>query len=111
MAKKPSKDTGSDKPSDDEVMSLFENNLMSYFGDDEEDVEIIARLRELFPDYPSVQYNFRRGLEIAMELSNHDCVRIVEGFANRRAETGEVARAWLANLSKELFGPKSGEKI
>lgn len=89
--------------SDDEVMFWFGNHLMSYFGDDEHDDEIIETLRELFPDYPFVENNFRRGLKIAIEFSDKDRMRLVQEFANRRAETGEEALAWLKNLQNKLF--------
>jgi hypothetical protein len=89
---------------DDEVMFWFGNHLMSYFGDDGDDAGIVAHLRALFPDYPFVERNFRRGLDIAIALPARDRKRLVQHFANRRAETGDEALAWLRQLRDALFG-------
>jgi hypothetical protein len=103
--KKRSKKAAEDTRSDDEVMFWFGNHLMSYFGDDGYDDKIIARLRELFPHYPLVEQNFRRGIDIALGFSDKDSIRLVEHFANRQARTADQARAWLSNLRDKLFAP------
>lgn len=90
---------------DDEVMFWFGNHLMSYFGDDGHDDRIVADLREMFPAYPIVEENFRRGLEIAIKLPGKDRRRLVQHYANRRAETAEQATDWLVNLRDKLFAP------
>jgi len=87
------------------VMFWFGNHLMSYFGDDGHDDRIIKDLRELFPHYPLVEQNFRRGIDIALGFSDKDSIRLVEHFANRQARTADQARAWLSNLRDKLFAP------
>jgi hypothetical protein len=99
--KRPKKDTRSD----DEVMFWFGNHLMSYFGDDGYDDRIIKELRELFPYYPLVEQNFRRGIDIALGFSDEDSIRLVEHYANRQARTADQARAWLSELRDKLFAP------
>jgi hypothetical protein len=88
---------------DNEIMFWFANHLMSYFGDDGDDDRIIADLREMFPRYPFVEENFRRGLDIAIKLPGKDRRKIVQHYANRRANTAEQATAWLVNLRDKLF--------
>lgn len=84
-------------------MFWFGNQLMSYFGDDGYDDRIAADLREIFPDYPFVENVFRRGIDLALSLSDADRVRLVQHYANRRAPTGEAATAWLLELRARLF--------
>jgi hypothetical protein len=105
--KKQSTGASDDSHGEDEVMFWFGNHLMSYFGDNEYDDQIVDELRALFPDYPFVEQNFRLGLKIAIDLSDEDCILLVQHFANRRAETAEAARAWLENLRDKLFAPES----
>ena len=88
---------------DDEVMFWFGNHLMSYFGDNGYDDEIIADLRETFPGYPFVEENFRRGLDIAIKLPGKDRRKIVQYYANRRADTAAQATRWLVDLRDKLF--------
>jgi hypothetical protein len=97
-AKKP------DKVGDDEIMFWFGNQLMSYFGDDDDDDVIFADLREMFPDYPFSEDVFRRGVDLALALSEADRVKLVQGYANRYAPTGEAATEWLSTLRDRLFG-------
>ena len=93
-----------EKSRDDNVMFWFCNHLMTYFGDNGYDDEIIASLHGTFSGYPFVAENFRRGLDIAIRLPGKDRRKIVKHYANRRAQTVEQATAWLVNLRDKLFG-------
>jgi hypothetical protein len=71
---------------------------------EDDDARIVEALGEAFPDCPFVERNFRRGLEIAMGWPECDRIRLVQHFANRRAETDEAASACLCNLRDALLG-------
>ena len=90
---------------DDEVMFWFGNQLMSYFGDNGDDDEIVADLRGQFPDYPFVEMVFRRGFAIALALPEKDQILLVQYHANRHAPTREAAQAWLGKIRDALFAP------
>lgn len=101
--KRAEKKPAPEKRSDQEILFWFVNHLASYFGDNGYDDLIVADLHKMFPDYPFVEENFRRGIDLALALPGMDQRKIVGYYANRRANTAEQARAWLRILRDKLF--------
>lgn len=83
------------------AVDLLANQLMSYFGD-EDDAEAIARIRKDVRSHPETKRAFQEGLAQALADPACDRVQLVRGCANRRAESDSQARAWLEHLRQEL---------
>jgi hypothetical protein len=85
-----------------EITDLFVNQIVSYFGDEEDEIAI-ARLRNDFPNCPPVRRVLREGLDQALSDPDFDRKKLVRHYANRRSDTDEQAPAWLIKIRDTLF--------
>jgi hypothetical protein len=82
----------------------FVNQLVSYFGDDE-DAVAIPHLRSHIKANKHVRSLWRDGLkELLTDPPPLDRVKLVQAYANRQVYSDTEARAWLAALQAKLFG-------
>ena len=83
---------------------LFVNQLVSYFGD-EEDAGAIATLRADVEKNGHVRRLWQEGLKkVLADPPPVDRIKLVRAYANRAVDSDAEARAWLAALQTELFG-------
>lgn len=81
------------------AVSLLENQLMSYFGD-QDDAEGIAQIRETMRTASETRRAFQEGLSMILSNPDYDCARLVLNCANRRAASDLEGREWLERLRK-----------
>ncbi len=83
------------------AVALLANQLMSYFGDADDD-EAIPLIREDIRSHSETKRAFREGLAQALADPGVDRVGLMRGCANRRAESDGQARCWLERLRDVL---------
>ena len=87
-----------------DVYDPFVNQLMAYFGD-QEDAVAIATLRGDIAENKHVRHLWRESLKALLaDPPSVDRVKLVKAYANRSVYSDAEARAWLAALQAKLFG-------
>jgi hypothetical protein len=84
-----------------DIYNPFVNLIISYFGDQEDEIAVAALRRDL-PNYPEMRRILHEGLDHALSDPAFERRKLAR-FANRNGNTDEKARAWLTKIRDALF--------